>query len=211
MNDEIHQKITNFFAPFPRKHFSEGSVIIQADHDPEGILFITSGVVEQHDSTTSGNKVVVNVFKPPAFFPMSWGINKAPNTYSFVALTDVEAQMASADATVEFLQNNPDITFDLLSRVYRGTDALLKRIVVGASGVASSRLIFELIIEAYRFGESLPDGSSRIKIKQHTLAARSRIARETVSRELHKLESERLIKFDGHYMIVRPKELESKL
>ncbi len=172
---------------------------------------LLEGIVEQYDITPEGNKVTVNIFKPPAFFPMSWAINKVPNTYFFAALTRVRLKQADADKTVEFLRSSPDVAFDLLSRVYRGTDALLRRVAVATSGAASSRLLLELLIESYRFGTVIDSSTRLVKIQQTDLASRSGLARETVSRELHKMENEKLLLLTKEGMVIDTKLLEKKL
>lgn len=190
MNQKIIDKLNNHFESCELKKYAKGKILTFANHEPEGVSFLISGLVEQYDITPEGNKLTVNVFKPPAFFPMSWAINKTSNPYFFAALTDIKIKQADADEMVAFLQANPDVMFDLLSRVYKGTDALLRRLVLAASGIAANRLVFELLIESYRFGVADSDGTVTIKVKQSVLAARSGLARETVSRELHKLEKE---------------------
>jgi len=211
MDQIVHDKITQFFSTGLSRKYTKGEIITFANQDPEGITFLVDGIVEQYDTTSEGNKVTVNMFKPPAFFPMSWAINKTPNTYFYAALTDVRARQVSADKTVAFLKENPDVTFDLLSRVYKGTDALLRRLALAVSGVAANRLIFELLIEAYRFGSEESDGTWTIKVKQNSLAARSGLARETVSRELHKLEQDGAVTLGKPHMVLHIKKLEAAL
>ncbi len=207
----ISDKLRSHFGSSDVKAYAKGEIITHAGQEPEGISFLVDGVVEQYDITPEGNRITVNIFRPPAFFPMSWAINKTPNTYFYIASTDVKLQRADADKTIAFLLQNPEVMLDLLSRVYRGTDALLKRLVLATSGVAASRLIFELLIEAYRFGTEIDDSRRLVNIKQHTLAARSGLARETVSRELHKLEKAGMISLTKHGIEIDASKLEQKL
>lgn len=211
MNKKILDKLNEHFSSSKTELYSKGKVLTFANQEPHGVSFLVEGVVEQYDVTPEGNKITVNVFRPPAFFPMSWAVNKTPNTYFFAALTDVKLKRADADKTVEFIQNNPDVLFDLLSRVYKGTDALLKRLVVTARNVAMNRLVFEILIESYRFGVKQDDNKCFIKIKQSVLAARSGLARETVSRELHKLEADGLISFKDQGILIDTELLEKKM
>ena len=211
MEQTILDKLHEHFDACELKTYEQGQIITLAGQEPTGVSLLVSGLVEQYDITSEGNKLTVNVFKPPAFFPMSWAINKTSNAYFFAAMTDVELRVAEADQTVRFLQDNPDVMFDLLSRVYKGTDALLRRIVLAASGIAASRLIFELLIEAYRFGAEADAGKRVVAVKQSVLASRSGLARETVSRELQKLEQEGLIQRSSHVMKIDVQRLEQKL
>lgn len=211
MNQHITDKLVEYFSQCKPQKYPKGKLITLANQEPAGISLLVSGLVEQYDITPEGNKLTVNVYKPPAFFPMSWAINKTPNTYFFGALTDVTLKQADPDQTVAFLKANPDVMFDLLSRVYKGTDALLRRLMVAASGIASSRLILELLLEAYRFGKENNDGMVLVQVRQSVLASRSGLARETVSRELHKLEQENLIIRSNHEVTINIKRLAQKL
>ncbi len=211
MDQSIVDKLHKHFEKYELKSYAKGDVLTFANHEPEGVSLLVSGLVEQYDITPEGNKLAVNLFKPPAFFPMSWAINKTPNTYFYSALTDVKLRRADADEMVAFLKDNPDVLFDLLSRVYKGTDALLRRLVLAANGVATNRIIFELLIEAYRFGTTLNDGTILIKVRQNTLADRSGLARETVSREIHKLEKESFTFRIKQGLVLDTKKLESQL
>lgn len=210
-NPDVTNKLSDFFAGTDERMYSKDDIITFANQDPEGVLFLVEGLVEQYDVTPEGNKITVNIFKPPAFFPMSWAINKTPNLYFYAALSNVKVKRAHPDKVAKFLQENPDVMFDLLSRVYKGTDGLLRRLVLAASGIASSRLIYELLLEAYRFGDGMSEETKKIKIRQSSLAARSGLARETVSRELHKMEREGLIELTKPGMLLHMKKLEGRL
>lgn len=210
MDNSIRDKIIAFFDKNPSHSLPKGTLLTLAGESPKEITFLLEGVVEQYHITPQGNKVVVNVFKPPAFFPMSWAINGTTNAYFYETLTDSTIKYSNPAATVAFLKRNPDVSFDLLSRVYKGTDALLRRILVAASGVAVNRLVFEILIEAYRFGKDV-DMHKEIFIKQSILATRSGLARETVSRELRKLANGNYLVFTKHGFLVDIGKLEELL
>ncbi len=205
-------KLEQLFANSPARLYTKGDIIICADHDPESVMLIEKGIVEQYDLTPAGNKMVVNRFKPKAFFPMSWAINKMPNRYFFSATTNVTIRYVSADKAVEFIKHNPDVAFDLLRRVFSGADGMTRRLVLASSGSASDRVVFELLNEAYRFGKALDDASWRlISIRQQNVAERCGLARETVSRELIKLERDGLIAHAGQGLLVCIDKLERRL
>lgn len=211
MKQDIHSKIEQLFSNSTTKIYTAGSLITLAHQDPKGVMLLVDGIVEQYDITPDGNKMTINMFKPQAFFPMSWAINKTPNDYFYAAATDVTLKQINADQAVQFLHANPDVMFNLLSRVYRGTDAILRRLVLTAGGVASSRLIYELLIEAYRFGEAHGESAKTVRVKRTSLAERSGLARETVSRELHKLQQEGLLTCTNQKIVLYVDKLEKKL
>ncbi len=186
---DISKKVANFFSNYPLRTFDKRQIMIRAEETLPGVFYIVEGRVSQYDITPSGNEVVVNVFKPGAFLPMSSAMNNTTNHYFFEASTNVSAHVAPAADAVQFLKDNPDITFDLLSRVYRGVDGVLRRMAHLMGGGAKSRLLFELLNTAYRFGEPQKDGSVYVPLKESDLARHSGLARETVNRSMQDLKT----------------------
>src|SRR5688572_19301178 len=121
MNPVVAEKIENFFSGYPRRHYRKGQILIHAHDEPTHVFHLLEGKVKQYDISYRGDEVVLNQFKPPAFFPMAHAINRTPNVYFYEAETDVELQQAPSNDAVNFVKNNPDVLYDLLSRVYRGT------------------------------------------------------------------------------------------
>lgn len=194
MDKVLKNILEDFFQGYSLKKYQKGQAIIWAGDEPPGVIFLKAGNAGQYDISENGQKIMLNIFKPPAFFPMSWAINKTKNKYFYEALDNIECYIAPPDDVVNFLKSSPEIAFDLLSRVYRGTDGLLERITELMVGTARSQLLLEILISTYRFGEIKEDGSAELNIKVIHLAQRTGMARETVSRELKKLESEGIIR-----------------
>lgn len=192
MDKKIKQRLDDFFAGYPLKTMEKGEIILRPEDTLEHVFYLVEGSVIQYDISSAGNEVIVNAFKPNAFFPMSMAINRTPSSYFFETATPVVLRMAPADDVVAFLKKEPEVLFDLLSRVYRGTDGLQRRMAHLMGGNAKSRLIFELINAAYRFGEKVPEGI-RIPLTENDLAKRSGLSRETVSRTANKFKNDGLV------------------
>jgi CRP-like cAMP-binding protein len=129
MDPLVSQKIDQFFSAYAPRTFDKGHILIRAHEQPPFVFHLTSGRVKQYDISYRGDQVILNVFKPPAFFPMS---------------------------------------------------------------SARSRLLYELLIEARRFGVVSGPGAT-LEINESDIGARAGLARETVSREMSKLKDEGLI------------------
>ncbi len=185
--------LTAFFSRFPQKHFAKGELILYPsdEHLPK-ITYIEEGIVAQYAIHASGTKVIVNIFKAGAFFPAASAVNHTLNTYFFEASTEVTGRQAEPQAVEELLHHNPAITYDLLQRVYRGTDGLLGRLSLLLDGSARSKLLYELVISSERFGEIIPEGRL-LRITEDELAQQIGLARETVSRTLKTLRTEGLV------------------
>jgi CRP-like cAMP-binding protein len=143
----VTKKVEQFFSRYPLKQYDKGEILILADEDPKYIYNLVEGHVREYDISYRGDEIVVNVFKPPAFFPMSWPIAKTPNRYFFEAAEKVKARLAPPEEVFDFIKNNADVTLDLLARLYIGVDGMRRRMAHLMGGSAKSRLLFELIIE----------------------------------------------------------------
>ena len=212
MASEIEQKIAKHFGKYPLRSYPKGQILVFAGEDPEHIFYLIKGKVRQYDVSYRGDEVVVNVFMPPAFFPMSWAINKTPNKYFLKTEADTELRVIPPEDALEFIKSNPDVMLDLLSRLYRGVDGLMGRMVHLMSGTANSRLIYELIIECRRSKKNDEHASYNLTTNESGMAARSGLSRETISREMHKLKAEGLVRVTNKGIVVKDlAKLEQKL
>jgi CRP-like cAMP-binding protein len=212
MKLEVADKIQEFFQKYPKREYSKGQILIQAGEEPTGIFYLEAGRVNQYDISAAGTEAVVNVFQPPAFFPMSWAINRTPNLYFFEAAADVVARQVPAADVVAFVQREPDVLFDLLSRVYKGSDGLLRRLAHLMAGDARTRLLFEIILAAYRFGKTDGDGSIHLPFREGELAKHSGLARETVNRMIQGFKANGLVEVgNGGLRIPDITKLEAEL
>jgi len=193
MHPDVAQKLEVFFSQYRLRRYSAGQVLILNGDKSEFIYYILRGKVKQYDVTYRGDEIILHVFQPPAFFPMSQAINKSVNSFIYEAETDIEIRQAPSDDVIQFIHDNPDVMYDLLSRLYKGMDAILGRTVQLMSGSAKTRLIYELLEDARRFGKTQKDGTLLLKINEKELGARAGLSRETVSRELHKIKGENIL------------------
>lgn len=207
----VSDKIDAFFTKYKHQMYKKGEILVRADDDPPGIFYLKEGVVKEYAISKKGEELVVNIFKPPSFFPMSWAINGSPNTFYFEAVTPANIRRAPKENVVTFLKRNPDVLFDLLARVYRGTDGMLARLLYLMSGGSKGKLITELLIHAKRFGEVKKSGVV-IAISQKDLASQIGVSRETVNRELKILKEKGIVRFNrGILTITNLDKLEGEL
>ena len=212
MDSRLRDKLDTFFASYPLHVFDVGELLVQANDPPLGIFYLEKGIVRQYDISQQGTEIVVNVFKTPAFFPMAWAITGIPNRYFFEALLPVKTRVAPPEDVVKFLQNNNDVMFNLLSRLYSGVEGMQRRMAHLMGGSARTRLIFELITECKRFGTRSEDGEYVLTIREDELGARAGLTRETVNRELMELKRQGFVNVEQKKLVVRNmQQLEEEL
>lgn len=203
MNEEVYKKVDEFFRQYPRRTYPKDQIILFAGENTGQVFYVLSGQVRQYDISYRGDEIILNIFHEPAFFPMGIAINHTNNPYFYKTELDTAVHVAPAEDAVEFVKQNPDVLFDLMSRVYRGVDGVLGRVVGLMAGSARSRLIYELIIESRRLGEEMAESEYLLSLHEKDLAARSGLSRETVSRELKKLKDQGLIESRTGFIEIR--------
>lgn len=203
MDQTVAATIEKFFGGYRVRHYSQGQVLILNGDNPNLVYNLVSGRVKQCDVTYRGDEIILNVFKPPAFFLMSLAINGGENQFTYIAETDIEIRQVPADEVVQFLKLHPEVTFDLLSRVYQGIEGILRRMSHLMASSAKGRLMFELLIACRRFGEKADDGSVTLYMKETDLGARAGLSRETVSREIKKLARAGLVTHHAGQFIIK--------
>ena len=193
MEQAVNRKIEEFFDRYPDHTVTSGTVLIFADEDPNGVIKIDNGRVIEYDISDEGTRIVLNVFKAPAFLPMSWVVAHEPNIYFYEAHGVCTYRKAPSAEVLDFLKREPDVLLDLLSRLYRGVSGLQRRMIYMASNNAKKRLAYELLITAQRFCERQDNGAYEIPLSELDLAANSGLTRETVNREIAKLKQQNIV------------------
>ena len=192
-----------FFTQFKYHTYNKGEILIRADDTPAGIFYLKEGLVKEYIISKKGEELVLNIFKPVSFFPMSWAFNDAPNSYFFEAMNRVEVWRAPKQKVLDFIKKDNEILYDLISRTYKGTDGMMKRMAYLMSGGVYVRLLIEILISAKRFGVIRDNRMVEIEISEKDLAAQSGMTRETVSREIKILKDKNLITFSKNMLIIK--------
>lgn len=197
-------KTYNFFSFFKKQKFRKKEILIRADEDPAGVYYIKEGLVKSYIILNKGDEIVLNIFRPHSFIPMGWVINNEPNKYYYEAMTPVEVWRAPKEEVIKFIKKNPDILYDLLSRVFRGVEGIMLRLAHLRTGNAYARLISEILINTHRFGEKNQNADTvTLKIREKDLARQAGMTRETVSREMKQLKDKGFVSFEKNMLTVK--------
>lgn len=196
MDDSIRNLVEDFFSSFPEIRYPKNQILLFPGEEASKIFHIVEGRVSQYSISYRGDEIVVNTFKPPAFFPMSMAINHVPSKFFYKTETTTTMRLAPVVDVLAFVQSEPDVAYNLLSRVYIGIESVLERMVHLMSGTAKSRLIFELVIEFKRFADKAAN-AGYLEVNEASIASRTGLSRETVSREMKHLKTKKLVAIES--------------
>lgn len=206
MDKRVLDKIETFFSQFSLQKYKKGDLLILGGEAPSGIFYLKKGSVRQHSVSKDGGDQTLTIYKSGSFFPMMWAINNTPNSHYFEAMTECYVTKAPREKVIAFLKNEPEVTYDLLSRMYSGLSGLLSRIEYLMYGNAASKIIFTLLNFSYRFGEK-SDVAINLRITHREIAAYTGLTRETISREIGKLKKKGLVENTNNLVIIKNRSL----
>lgn len=203
MEDITQNKIEMFFSQFHLRRFSKGKILLQPEDKPIGAYFLKEGHIKMYGISPQGIEIIIHLFHPKSFFPMTWVLNDTPNRYYYEALTSIEVSVAPKDKVIDFLKKESDVLFDLTKRIFMGVGKLTVRMEHMASEKASLRVASIILYLARHFGESI---DNKVIIKQmfthRDIASLAGVSRETVSRELEKLRKVELVQYKRNKIIL---------
>lgn len=199
----IH-KLETFFGQFRYLHYKKGAAILHAGDEPPGVFYLAHGYVRLYSISKDGEELTLIVFKPEDFFPMMWAVNDTPNDYYLEAMTTCELYRAPREEFVDFMKQNPDVEFDLMSKILVRLGGLLSRMEYLAFGNAYQKVASIILICAERFGKQVRGRVEiRVPLTHKDVANFIGMTRETASIEIKKLERKNLITFRGRHIIVK--------
>lgn len=201
MEPKVKKLLDSFFNKYSLKTFAKREVVIQ----PSGnrIFFLTKGVVRMFCLSKEGVELTINIYRPYSLFPLSLLLNNRQDKYTYNALTEVAGYFASKNALKNFIKKNPEVLFDLLKRIYKGLEGFFKHLEMLLSKDANKRIINQLVVYAKRFGQKNQDKIIfDLHLTHHQLASQTGLARESVSKELKKLQNKGLIGYLGKQLFI---------
>ncbi len=207
MTNRVKHILEAFFSQFPTKRFKKGDSIIRASDPIESIYFLRRGLVRQYLITQEGDDISLHLFKPGSFFPIMLLLSNVENKYYFEAITAVETSRAPADKVLRFIKNEPEILFDLTTRFATGLMGMLVKNEQGLFTDAYKKVLALLLYLCERFGDENRDGTAiSLSLTHSDIGSWIGLRRETVSRQMEKLQKKGLVQQKNRTLIIASKE-----
>lgn len=205
MKQEIFRELEEFFSNYQHRSIKKGETIINSEEDPLGVYFLKKGYARLNSISPDGQELTLNIFKPGSYFSMMWAIAEIPNNYYFQAMTDIEVYQAPKEPTIKFLKDNPEILFELTSRILVGLAGTLGTMESLLFGKANNKIASVLLTCVKRFGEKTENGQWLINLPltHQDIANLAGLTRETTSLEMEKLAAKGIIDNQHKSIIIK--------
>ncbi|MBI4092133.1 MAG: Crp/Fnr family transcriptional regulator [Candidatus Levybacteria bacterium] len=199
--------LEEFFSKFRLLHYKKHEVIIRPGDDPPGVFFLSRGYVKVYTLSESGQELSLIIFKPGDFFPLIWAFNDVPLNQYCEAMASIEVYRSSKDEFKKFLQSNPEVLWEVTSKVLVRLRGILERMEYMVFGNAHQKVSSILVICAERFGVKR-DGEIliRVPLTHRDIASLIGLTRETTSVELKKLDKMKIISKKGGFFRIKKLE-----
>lgn len=209
---DASRKLKLFFEKHGVISYKKREIILHAEDTPSGVFYVKKGCVKLYALSKEGEELDLILFKAGNIFPLMWSINNTPNKYHLEAMTNVEMWRVPRENFLEFIKSNPDVLFELFTRLLFRFGGLLERMEHLVFGNAYQKAASILLILSQRFGKKI-NGEIVIQIPlaHKDIASLLGITRETATLELGKLERKGLIKITSKIITIKnPDKLKSE-
>ncbi len=183
-------------------HFKNGrsfryhnrEIILRAQEHPQGVYCVDTGFIRVYSITDAGEENIHIVYKSGDVFPLTWVFKDTVRNVFYEAMGTTRLFRLERDDFTELVKNKPPIARAILQQLTDQLNIYADRLDNLEYTSALDRVVYRLLFLAGRFGEK-KDGKVVIRLPlTHQHIARSvNLARETVSREIEKLEHQGLI------------------
>ena len=194
----------NFFLENGTKsEYKPGDVIVDCGQTPTHVYFLESGYVKASVLTTRGNEHLLIFYKAGEIFPARWAFTRIKGSAFYTAVTPIVVRKVPKQDFTDYLLAHPNELLQAVEYTTLIMDVFVNRVNDMAHLTAYLRLTGRLLSLLDRFGKIEGEGALlELPITHHDLASSIAMSRETVSRELSKLEKKGLIEYRNQLIFV---------
>lgn len=184
-------------------HFRGREIVLRAGEEPQGIYYVNSGFVRAYSITDQGEENIHIIYQSGDIFPLVWAFKGIVRNIFYESVGPSKLFRLGKDDFINLVRDYPEVPQLLLQQLTDQLDVYADRLDNLEYTSASERVVYRLLFLGGRFGEKQ---GSKIVINlpsTHQHIARSiNLARETVSREIEKLERRKLVSYKKRLLVL---------
>jgi CRP/FNR family transcriptional regulator len=207
---EAKNNVEIFFSKYKKRTYKKGELILRADQEISNIFYIKTGIVRQYIISQFGQETSLATFSEGSYFPIMIYIANSKNKYYFEAVEDSTIFIAPAKDVLVFVKDNKDVMFDLTKRMALGLNGMLEKVESLLQTSSYERVIRFLTYAIKKFGKDAGEKYVEVDFSHSDLASWIGLQRETVSRQIEKLEKKKIIISKNRKMLIDPTLLEKE-
>lgn len=203
-DDALYQ----LFAVNPPVTYKSGEVICRSDEGSTAMFYIKSGYVKVCSVNSRGEEYLHIIYKAGEIFPFIWMAGKLQQGVLYSAIDNATVFSVDGRDLLRKAQDDPHLSMALAMQVIRQFNVYVDRVDNLEYKFGRERLVYRILFLASRFGRNTARGLTiDVPITQKALGSSVNLSRETVARELNRLETRGLVKYEDRRLIILNVEL----
>lgn len=199
-----------FFKDGRLRRYSAGEVVLDGV-EPSGAFYIYRGYVKVYSIGDDGSRYVHIIYKPGEMFPLIWILKGIRRRVFYEAVSEAELFEVPKQEFTERMQKDSKLCNETLRQLAEQFYIYADRLDNLQYKSAYERVVYRLLFLAGRFGQRRSDGIIINIPATHELIAESiNLARESVSRQVEKLEKRELLSYERGHLVLHDVEALSR-
>lgn len=195
--------VLSLFESGKKIDYKKGEFIIRAGDRPQGVYCIIEGCVKAYTITDNGEENIHIIYRPGEIFPILWLFNGGVVNAYFQASSPVRVWRVARRDVLDLIKTDPAAQADMMTQAVSQLQLFICRVDNLLCRTARARIAYRLIFLASRFGLPVQGGTFiDMPITHHDIANSINLARETVSREIERLEDQGLVLLQNHRILI---------
>lgn len=199
----VASRLEFFFKKGRRLSYSKDEIILGPFARPRGIYFIEHGFVKIYSINKQGNENIHIIYKPGEIFPFIWALKNIQHDVYYTAINDCQIRLVSRRDFIKHIKTSVVASNLILVQLANQLDIHIKRIVNLEYKRVNERVAHRLLVLAARFGKKRGEKITiKVPLTHQTIADSINMTRESVSREIERLEKQNTIEYSEHEIVI---------
>lgn len=198
--------IRSIFANAPIVRFRKHDVIIRSGEPISVVYLLVSGYVRLCLPLADGREISLHLYSSGDYLPTMYAFTDEENHYQIEAITAVETRVMNKDQFVAKIRSTPSLFNEILERSTYLVVRLLQHIEQMFVVKTDRKILIVLLNFLNMFQLDHGDGKAvrlPIPLTQTDLASWANASRETVSRQMTKFSSAKLVSRTGPWLTIK--------
>ena len=180
-----------------------GEIITYSNDPPKDVYLLKSGYVKVFSVNSRGEEYLHIIYKPGEIFPLTSLNNHHQNGIYFSSIENAVTYSLPIAKLLEEARHNSAVATALAMQTVDQFNVYVNRVDNLEYKFGRERLVYRILFLAGRFGKHSARGITiDVPITQKTLGSSVNLSRETVARELRRLESRGLVKYEDRRILI---------
>jgi CRP/FNR family transcriptional regulator len=199
----IDSPLNEIFDTADIAHYAPNEIIARAEDEPAFIYRIQSGYVRVYSTNSRGEEYLHIVYKTGELFPLVALTPKVQHNVIYEALDRVTVSRIRREELLVRTAERPDLSLALTMQIMEQFNVYIDRVDNLQYKFGRERLVYRILVLASRFGRQTERGLLvDLPLTQKVLGSSINLSRETVARELKRLEDRGLVAYDDRKIVI---------